>query len=40
MVLLDEDGQKIKSTYHVGNKPVDYKNLLKKTEISLFDSYV
>jgi len=31
---MDEDGNKIKDTYHVSNKPVDYKKLLKRTEIS------
>lgn len=32
--FIDEDGRKIKSTFHVSNKPIDYHGLLKRTEIS------
>ena len=32
--FINEKGQIIKSTYRVSNKPVDYKKLLKRTEIS------
>ena len=32
--FIDEDGRKIKSTFHVSNKPIDYWDLLKRTEIS------
>lgn len=32
--FIDEEGKKIKSTFHVSNEPVDYKKLLKRTEIS------
>ena len=32
--FINEEGQIIKSTYHVGNEPVDYEKLLKKTEIA------
>ena len=31
---IDERGNKIKGTFHVGNKPVTYNSLLKRTEIS------
>lgn len=31
---ISKDGDKIKSTFHVSNKPVTYCDLLKKTEIS------
>lgn len=32
--FIDENGNKIKETYHVSDKPVTYKKLLKRTEIS------
>ena len=32
--FIDENGKKIKSTFHVSDKPIDYKSLLKRTEIS------
>ena len=32
--FIDEYGRKIKSTFHVSNKPIDYRDLLKRTEIS------
>ncbi len=31
---ISEQGEKIKSTFHVSNHPINYSNLLKRTEIS------
>lgn len=31
---IDENGKKIKNTFHVSHQPVSYRNLLKRTEIS------
>ena len=33
--FIDENGKKIKSTFHVSDKPIDYKSLLKGQRLAV-----